>query len=346
MNIKIEKRSNLENDIIFVDGIWGSGKSLLGPIVSTMNDVEWYCSDSTFEYVCWLNKMKKMSNDAAIFMLQTRCDTLSHWTTIGREINLRWSDDTGLKNIPNKFSRISRLWRKDDERILPNINSSNTALCIMPHMLALAPDLLFEAFQNRIKLIEVVRHPLHLIQHVRSYLERFENAREHTPSFYHNGIKIPWLLAGQADLFCKANLFEKAIIFICVAFQKLRNEIKNMVDLKIKHLVVSFESIVFETQKVIEDVEKFLSRIRSPNINKILKNQALPREVSFGGHGKKRYGWRKLNISEQTYHINLQSEVRKNCSPEVLGELAILIDWYNVEFPSIHNEFDKEKLCS
>lgn len=344
MKIKLEKQNNLENDIIFVDGLWGSGKSLLGPIVSTMDNVEWYRADGIFEYVCWLNKMGKMSDDATIFMLQTRCDILAHYTAIGREINLRWNDDTGLKNVPNKFSRVARLWRNDGNKIVPNINKKNTALCIMPHMLALAPDRLFEAFQDRLKLIEVVRHPLHLIEHVRSYLERYDSPREHTPSFYHNGTKIPWLLSERAEEYDNANLYEKAVIYICVAFQKLKKELQNLVRLKIAHLVISFESIVFDTQKVIEQLENFLSRSRSPNIKKIMRKQALPRKVSFAGKGHESYGWKKSNMSEKSYHINLQSEVRRNCSQEILTELAGFIGWYNATFPSIYNDFDIENL--
>jgi hypothetical protein len=40
MSNRLEKFHQLTNDIIIVDGFWGSGKSLLNPIVSSMQCVE------------------------------------------------------------------------------------------------------------------------------------------------------------------------------------------------------------------------------------------------------------------------------------------------------------------
>ena len=340
MNIQIEKTENFDNEIIFVDGLWGTGKSLLGPIVSSMENVEWYRSDPIFEYICWFNKMKKISDDAAIWLLKTRCDNILYDTEIGREINLRWSDDTGLKNIPNKFSRISKLWKADGKEALENIKNNNSALCIMPHMLALAPDLLFDAFDKRIKFIEVVRHPLHLIPHVKAYLDRYESIREFTPSFYTNGVKIPWILNDRSAQYQSSNSMERAVIFICVAYQKLRNEMQNLNNLKIANLIISFENIVFNTKDTLEILENFLNRKQSSKINKILKKQLLPREFSFAGKGHKSYGWKKQSINENTYHKNLQTELINNCCYELLTELLEVVEWYNNAYPSKLSKYE------
>ena len=93
----IEKRNTFYNDIIVVDGLWGTGKSVLGPIISGMSGIEKIKADSTYEYISWLNSLGKIEKDAAIWMMRTYADSSQYHNRIGREINLRWSDDTGLK---------------------------------------------------------------------------------------------------------------------------------------------------------------------------------------------------------------------------------------------------------
>ena len=50
------KRDNVFNNrIIFVDGMWGSGKSLLSPLLGLGQGVEKQKMDHNFEYICELN---------------------------------------------------------------------------------------------------------------------------------------------------------------------------------------------------------------------------------------------------------------------------------------------------
>mgnify|MGYP000117562632 FL=1 len=121
--MKIEKNSTFENDIIFVDGLWGTGKSILGPIISNMHEVEKIKSESIYEYMSWLNQLGKIDEDAAVWMMRTYADSSQYHNRIGREINSRWSDDTGLKQVINKWDYIKRLFGKEGNDFVNEINS-------------------------------------------------------------------------------------------------------------------------------------------------------------------------------------------------------------------------------
>ena len=47
----LEKKLNLKNDIIFIDGLWGTGKSILGPIIGGMQKVEKFKLEHIYEYI-------------------------------------------------------------------------------------------------------------------------------------------------------------------------------------------------------------------------------------------------------------------------------------------------------
>ncbi len=38
--MELEKTNSFCNDVVFIDGLWGTGKSLLSPIISGMDRVE------------------------------------------------------------------------------------------------------------------------------------------------------------------------------------------------------------------------------------------------------------------------------------------------------------------
>ena len=225
--MKIEKNSTFENDIIFVDGLWGTGKSILGPIISNMHEVEKIKSESIYEYMSWLNQLGKIDEDAAVWMMRTYADSSQYHNRIGREINLRWSDDTGLKQVINKWDYIKRLFGKEGNDFVNEINSKNIAFSVMSHMLMLCPELLDKSYGSRVKIIETVRNPLYMISHFANYLDRFEASREFTMAYYYQGVKIPWFINESVDEFVEGNKFERAVQCIVKLYPLLETKKEN-----------------------------------------------------------------------------------------------------------------------
>lgn len=338
--MQLEKRNTFYNDIIFVDGLWGTGKSLLGPIVSGMSGVEKVKIESLYEYISWLFYLGKISKDGAQWMLRTYADCSQYHNTIGREVNLRWGDDTGLKSAPEKLKIIRRLFGDEGDDKVAEINDNNLAFCAMSHMLMLTPELLPLAYDNRAKVIEMVRHPLYMMGHFAAYLARFESPREFTMAFYHENTKIPWFAKGWEGEFIQGTPTEKAVLCITRLYSWLDDKIEKARAAGLAVLDLSFEEAVFETDTMLQKLEKFTGRRHHSRIASILKRQMLPRETIAKGRGHSSYGWSKSNKTESEMYSEMMANMRENCSVKLQREMSRVIDWYNKKYPSLLSKLE------
>ena len=333
--MQLEKRNTLSNDIIFVDGLWGTGKSLIHPIISAMSGVERAKVDSYYEYISLLFYLEKIDQDAAVFMLKTHADESQYHNLISREVNLRWSDDSGLKNATNKLKVIKRLFGGEGDVKLEEINRENLAFCAMSHMLMLTPKLLPIAFGERVKVIEIVRHPLYMVDHISSYLKRFDSVREYTMAYYLNDVKVPWFAKEWESQFVAANPIEQAILYMTYLYPKLMLQIQMARSSCLEILDLSFEEAAFDTDKMLFKLLKFTGRSYSSGISSILKKQKLPRATVAKGNGHAAYGWsKKTDKSESEDYMERLAVINNNCSRNIKNEMNLLIDWYNNAYPS------------
>lgn len=132
------------------------------------------------------------------------------------------------------------------------------------------------------KLIEVVRHPVHLFHNVRGYIANFERAREFTLSFDHKG-KIPWFAASWADEFAESSIADRALLSI----SRIQKSVIDLIDSLAKTdkplLVLAFEQAVINPTETIDKLEKFLDRTSTKRTKRVLKQQSLPRaQISAG----------------------------------------------------------------
>jgi len=200
--------------------------------------------------------------------------------------------------------------------------------------LMLAPDLLLKAYGDRVKIVEVVRHPLYMVGHFSAYLSRFDSQREFTTSFYINNQKLPWFVEGWANEFIAANPTERAILCVNRLYPWLYEKIDEARQGGLEILVVSFEESVFQTNLLLEKLQNFFGRAHHTNLDKILKVQKLPRSSINNGRGHASYGWSKSNQPDKETYKYMSKNIKMNCSDSLYTELEKTISWYNENFPS------------
>lgn len=333
----LNKSNTLKNDIIIVDGLWGTGKSLLGPIVSGMERVEKVKIEHLYEYVCVLRHLDKISPDAASWMLKTYADLSQYNNLTGREVNLRWSDDSGLANNPNSFRYIQRLFGGEGDQIVSDIDDNNLALNVMTHMLMLVAEPAFEAYGDRAKIIEIVRHPLYMVGHWHAYLQRYESPREFTVSFDYKENKVPWFAVGWEEEFVEANTMDKALLSIIKLYEWLDVSTKQALARGNNVLTLSFESLAMTPDEPLQMLASFLGRQHNSRLSSILRKQKIPRKTISQGKGHAGYGWSKKDSDkneEQVYAQHLEF-IRTNGSSGNVDKLLKLIETYNDKYPSM-----------
>ena len=333
--LEVAKAQHFGNDVIFIDGLWATGKSLLGSIVSGMERVEKAKQDHIHEYVCILRHLGKIDKDAATWLLRTYADLSQYNNLIGREINLRWSDDTGFANNPNSFRYLARLIGGEGDSKIDQINGSNLALSLLSHMIVPVADPLFEAYGPRLKIVEVVRHPVYMATHWHTYFGRFDSPREFTVSFDHRGTKVPWFAADWADEFVESSLMDRSILSIVKLYEWLDEAVREARVRERSVLVLSFESLLMDTDRSMEALASFLGRSHHRQLRAILRRQKIPRETIAQGRGHAVYGWRKgTSEPEAAVYERNMATVRAEASDSAMAIFIDAIARYNRRYPS------------
>ena len=338
--ITLKKIKPFSNDIVLVDGLWGTGKSIIAPIVGAMDGLEKQKIEAMFEHLCILSYLKKIDDDAVDALLNIYADKSQYYNLIGREVNLRWNDDTGPKNNPNSFRYFKRLFRKDGDSIVDEINQKNLALHLMTHMVLPVSEPLIKGFGGRLKIIEIVRHPVYMVQHWYSYLSNFDHHREFSISFEYNGQKVPWFASSWKDKYVGMTVMDRALSSIIFMYSMLLESLDSLNLDNQKIFVTSFESFVMNTKDELVKLESFLGRSHDKNIKKILKQQKIPREQLLQGKGHAGYGWTETKAdSEKDAYNNELKLIQTKASDAVLSEFNNLIQNYNKRWPSILSKY-------
>ena len=110
MENQLLKKNRIKNQSIVLNGFLGTGKSLLCPVLSSMINIGRSQNVVAYEYIYILRELKKIDKDASNWLIHTLLDLTSYYSAIGRGINLRWSDDTGLRNSPFPIKDILSLF--------------------------------------------------------------------------------------------------------------------------------------------------------------------------------------------------------------------------------------------
>ena len=342
MNLDLKHFNSFTNDIVVVDGFWGGGKSVVTSIIGSMARVEKKKVEHVYEYVCIAHSTGKMNTDAASAFLKIYADLSQYNNLIGREVNLRWSDDSGLRNNPGSLTYLKRLFHPGGDSVADQISERNLALLIASHELISVSDLLYESYGSRLKLVEVVRHPVHLFNNVRDYTAEFERTREFTLSFEVSGVKVPWFAADWADEFVSSSITDRALLSIARMQSEMFSSIDSINAAQQPLLVLSFENTVLRPEDSIEKLEIFLNRPRTRRTNRVLRQQNLPRKQISAGKATSSFSFTSNSASsEHETYKKVFEEIEADGSLSAVDEFRSAVNAYNLRWPSQLNEFEK-----
>ena len=247
-----------------------------------------------------------------------------------------------MRNNPGSLTYLKRLFHPGGDNVAEKISKENLALLIASHELIAVSDLLYESFGSRLKLIEVVRHPVHLFNNVRDYTATFERAREFTLSFEVNGVKVPWFAAKWADEFVTSSVTDRALLSIARMQSEMINAIDSINAAQKPLLVLSFENTVLQPQDSINKLEKFLDRQSTRRTKRVLKQQNLPRQQISAGKATSSYSFTSSDSSsESEIYKKILSEIQTSGSVSAIAEFRTAVSTYNTRWPSQLNELEK-----
>lgn len=303
---EIIREPYIADKIVIVDGLTGTGKTMMGPFMGSFTNVELGRFEFHLEYYLILHFLGKLEKDACKSMIGMITDLDLYNMVIAREINFRPTDLSGAFTNPKTFQYLKRLLSKDGESAARYIQETKPIMHFITHQISGTLQPAIDQLGSRLKVIEMVRHPYYLLDHWYSYIDRHgTDPRDFTIWLKYNNSALPWFCFGWEKLYYESASFDRVILSIeslvkdsVKTKSTLGNNVKNT------FLTIPFEKFVLGPSPYINMVETFLDTKSTRTTYSVLKSQKVPRTQLLDGPAKsiyKKYAWTKpdKNVSDK-----------------------------------------------
>ena len=303
------KKNVLFDKIVFIDGIGSSGKNILGPILSTYKGVELHRMDTIFEHVGALHHFGKISLEGATTLMKYALDEYLYSGMIGRNVNFRPSDYSCVSQGMNTAKYLERLLNADEgDVIAAKIKKEKPIFQNLTHELLGFSRPCFEAFGDKIHFIEVVRHPVNLVDRwINAGLgeNRYNSdARSFVLAIKAGSRAVPYYAREVRSEYHKMKPVDRIISDLSCIYFHVKDYYRALQPKWKKQVMfIKFEDLVTDTRKWLNQISSFVGLKEGPNLEAVMKLQRCPRKLERDGHkalwqvirkGASRHGIRKL----------------------------------------------------
>jgi hypothetical protein len=277
MHSEISRTKTYNNKVIFIDGYWRSGKSLLSPLVGTFNDVDKVKYDYHTEWVCILDFLNLIDSKAASVLLKTFLDLYTYNNYVGREINLRPKDDSSVFQNPKTFKFLRRILKDDKQDINQQIETKKPIQLINTHNVFQMVKPLLQAFGERVYLFRCIRNPVNNLTQWAEYLNMVGKSPKALNIYKAQG-EVPWYVPDKLiDTYIGSPSIVKAAISQIELEKLAEKRLQNLESLETRYLTVPFENFVRDPSAWMNKISKILEIPKSKSLPKLYKKYSLPR---------------------------------------------------------------------
>lgn len=309
---------NLCKQIVILDGISGTGKTMFTPILSSFKRMQNARFEYMVEYLCISAHKAKITEDASRTLLNLLADLKCYDGMISREVNFRPNDLSSVFKSSKVIKYLHQLWMDDGEIVETRLQEENPILLLTTHQLLSCLNCAFKAFRNRLSVVETVRHPLYLLDHWVTYIEMFgNNTRDFTVWHEYNGISVPWFTEGWEDIYINSTTYDKVVYTIEHLFEGVFEKSKPSVE-NSSILFIPFERFVLNPYPYLRQLEELISVEMTNKTSKLLAKQKVPRPSINAGPQNNiymRYGVKKHDKEtshQQDYELRFSSAKKKS----------------------------------
>ena len=226
------ENQNIIDNIVFIDGFSGSGKSLIASLFGYLQKTEKWQLDSKYEYVAILYYLDKINIDTAKTMLHLIADNHIYDLMLSRNVNFRTSDQSSPHYDGLEEKYLKRLSKMDGDKVVEDIKFNKYILPIHVHYIFGNSDILFSSYKAKLKLyLMVLRNPFDLIKawHEGNWVNRIANDnRDYHICVQKDNNIVPWYTIDYYEEYISANDMEKAILTIYYYYKKVFTQYNNL----------------------------------------------------------------------------------------------------------------------
>jgi hypothetical protein len=339
-DLRVIREPYIAEKAVFVGGHPGCGKTMLTPIVGSFARVEIQKFNYVLEHICSLHFLGKIPEDAATAILRMLVDMDLYNMAMSRETNFRFSDLSSVFKNPGTWRYIRRLFQPGDATVIERIRKEKPILQITTHDILVLSPALFKALDGRLRVVEVVRHPLYMIKQWYLYIERYgTDVRDFTVWFEYQGHSLPYFARGWEEKYLQANPMDKVIYSIEHLSLLGERVMQNLSEHEKKQvMIVPFERFVLNPWPYLRDLEYLLGTPVTASTRRELKRQNVPRKMITDGIPEpiyKQYGWEapERGADERRELKKRKQFAASLASPEGMRVLDRMCEEYEKKYP-------------
>ena len=300
------------DNMVTVTGATQSGKSMVGPVICSLEGAENYRTDFVLEQIPMLHKLGLIDDEVAIFILRYGIELMQYDNMIGRNTNFRFSDFSSiwLTKDPSEFYK--RLNFDEGESVYKRLKKENPLFVLNFHNGVMHADLLLKAFPNQ-KIIHVVRNPIDVVHawFNKKYgkIETYEEPRIRILTYKYKNNLLPYYAKGWEDEYLKLSEVDRVLRLLYTVH---KNHMDTFDKLKEKEniYVFTFEDFATNTDTCLKHICDFIKAPKTLYTPIVLEREKVPREIN------------QEDIEDKF------SEIKKLASNEYLSYLNLLLDRY------------------
>lgn len=308
---KFASQESIAKNLLFVDGITRSGKSLLSHVIGTFEKVEHIQFINPLEHLVAGMSLGFVDLQFAQAFINSHMNEAVYNTLLSRNINFRPEDQTGVPNHPQFKMYQDRLNRKDGDDVIEELRKATVLFPFMTHDMMVNLSVLKE-LKLEFKMLEIYRNPITNIQSCikRGWGERFgSDPRAFTLNLENGTTLIPWYCAGEEQKWSTFNQTERCVWMVTTLLQRSIKQQRLYGDDSI--LTFSFENFVQNSSEVISHIEVFLGRKKTEFTDYYLAQADCPRILDLCAENE------------------IMKEVKRVTRNELLTDLERLVDEYH-----------------
>ena len=310
-SMRICKGTSIVQKFVMVDGIPRSGKSTLCHIIGSMERIEIEKVEMIFEYVASLESVGKLERDAAISMLRIYADQYLYETFLGRNLNVRFSDESSLFKFSRPWIYLKRMaFAKEHSSAIKAINDLKPIFQNHTHYQLGHASLHFEAFPDSLYMIVLQRHPLDLAW---SWFRRGHGSNRCNDLWFtliciqHGDSSVPFFARGWEK---ECNSTERIIR----AFQSINDHCKQGYDeLTLERqkrvLLIQYEDFIARPMVFVDQLADFLDTSPTRLTKKTLKKKHMPRNISLEKRDKI---YKKMKQNCDSHYLSILEDMVEN----------------------------------
>lgn len=275
------------NNVVVVTGSLNSGKSMVAPIVSSLQRVEHLRKLIEVDQMLHLANLKKIKKEVSLFFIKHYLDKSFYEQLIGRNLNHRIGDETSIFTAKNSSELKNRIYLKRGDHIILKHIKNKTIFCMDTHD-GMMLFHLWKEVNKKFKFINVFRNPIDTVNGCynvgQGQIEKI--LINEIIMFRKNKNIFPLYFLNKYKDYPKKSSMDRVIDEVLFCLQKEYHNYKKYKNNK-NCLFIENEDFAVNTDKNVKKICSFLKTKKSKFTHQIMKRERCPRIIDPNAYQEK-----------------------------------------------------------